>query len=100
MLVRISFSLGAKQGEIEPWPLWPPPLFLRPYFINETSIDHSNTVFHAHRSELAEKETVLRTKVTRERDNFKTTLRHYRFTLLRVRMPNGLIVQGVHGHYV
>ncbi|XP_064388211.1 UBX domain-containing protein 6-like isoform X2 [Halichondria panicea] len=47
------------------------------------------------RSELAERESVLRTKVMRERDNLKMTLRHYRFALIRVRMPDGLIIQGV-----
>ena len=47
------------------------------------------------RSEVAEREQVLRTKVMRERDNMKMVLRHYRFTLLRIWLPDGLIVQGV-----
>ena len=37
---------------------------------------------------------VLRTKIMRERDEVKMAVRHYKFVVIRVRMPDGLIVQG------
>lgn len=46
------------------------------------------------RSEQVEREGVLRTKLMRERDEVKMAVRHYRFVLLRIRMPDGLILQG------
>ena len=46
------------------------------------------------RSEQVEREGVLRTKVMRERDEVKMAVRHYRFVLLRIRMPDGFILQG------
>ena len=46
------------------------------------------------RSEAVEKEQMLRTRAMRERDELKMFIKHYRFVLLRVRMPDGLILQG------
>ena len=46
------------------------------------------------RAEVIEKEQMLRTKAMRERDEMKMFMKHYRFVLLRVRMPDGLILQG------
>ena len=46
------------------------------------------------RSETVEKEQMLRTRAMRERDEMKMFMKHYRFVLLRVRMPDGLILQG------
>ena len=37
---------------------------------------------------------MLRTRAMRERDEMKMFIKHYRFVLLRVRMPDGLILQG------
>ena len=44
---------------------------------------------------------MLRTRAMRERDEMKMFIKHYRFALLRVRMPDGLILQGevYHLHY-
>ena len=38
----------------------------------------------------------------RERDEIKMVVRHYRFSLIRVRMPDGFILQGtsLHCNYV
>ena len=47
------------------------------------------------RSEQLEKSNVLRTKVLRERDEVKMAVRHYKFVVIRVRMPDGIILQGV-----
>lgn len=47
------------------------------------------------RAEAAEREGVLRTKAMREKEEMRTALRHYRFVLLRVRLPDGVILQGV-----
>ena len=44
------------------------------------------------RSELAERETMLRTKAMREREEMKER-RKYRFCLIRVRFPDGLVLQ-------
>ncbi len=63
-------------------------------FSTEILLSHTPSLPPPYRSELAERESVLRTKVMRERDNLKMTLRHYRFALIRVRMPDGLIIQG------
>ena len=41
-----------------------------------------------------ERESRLRTKAMRERDEVKMMARYYRFTLIRVRFPEGLILQG------
>ena len=49
----------------------------------------------AYRSEAAEKELQLRAKKMREKDELKTVIRHYRFVLLRIRFPNGIILQGI-----
>ena len=49
----------------------------------------------AYRSEAAEKELQLRTKKMREKDELKTAIRHYRFVLLRIRFPDGVILQGI-----
>ena len=46
------------------------------------------------RAEAAEREGVLRTKAMREKEEMRTALRHYRFVLLRVRLPDGVILQG------
>jgi len=51
-------------------------------------------VFLVSRSEVAEREQVLRTRAMRERDEMRAVIRHYRYTLLRVRMPDGLLLQG------
>ena len=40
---------------------------------------------------------MLRTRAMRERDEMKMFIKHYRFALLRVRMPDGLILQGEEG---
>ena len=45
------------------------------------------------RKEAVEKLGMLRTKAMRERDE-QRELRKYRFTAIRVRFPNGLILQG------
>ena len=45
-------------------------------------------------AEVVEKEQMLRTRAMRERDEMKMFIKHYRFVLLRVRMPDGLILQG------
>ena len=37
----------------------------------------------------------LRTKKMREKDELKMTVRHYRFVLLRIRFPDGIILQGI-----
>jgi len=47
------------------------------------------------RSEAVEKELQLRTKKMREKDEMKMTIRHYRFVLLRIKFPDGIILQGV-----
>ena len=47
------------------------------------------------RSEAAEKELQLRTRKMREKDELKTAIRHYRFVLLRIRFPDGIILQGI-----
>ena len=52
------------------------------------------TVFLVPRSEVAEREQVLRTRAMREREEMRAVVRHYRYTLLRVRMPDGLLLQG------
>ena len=31
----------------------------------------------------------------REKDELKMTVRHYRFVLLRIRFPDGIILQGI-----
>ena len=31
----------------------------------------------------------------REKDELKMTVRHYRFVLLRIRFPDGMILQGI-----
>ena len=43
---------------------------------------------------MVEREGVLCTKVMWERDEVKMAVRHYRFFLLRIRMPDGYILQG------
>ena len=48
------------------------------------------------RSEAAEKELQLRTKKMREKDELKTAVRHYRFVLLRIRFPDGIVLQGTY----
>ncbi|XP_069142656.1 UBX domain-containing protein 6-like [Argopecten irradians] len=45
------------------------------------------------KQEAVEKLGMLRTKAMRERDEMRE-LRKYRFTLIRVRMPNGILLQG------
>ena len=47
------------------------------------------------RSDAAEKELQLRTKKMREKDELKMTVRHYQFVLLRIRFPDGIILQGI-----
>ncbi|KAK3768354.1 hypothetical protein RRG08_031143 [Elysia crispata] len=49
---------------------------------------------HQRREEATEKLGMLRTKAMRERDE-QRELRKYRYTLLRVRFPDGVILQGV-----
>ena len=49
---------------------------------------------HQRREEAAEKLGMLRTKAMRERDEQKE-LRRYRYTLIRVRLSDGVLVQGV-----
>ena len=46
------------------------------------------------RSEAVEREQVLRTRAMRERDDMRNMVRYYRYTLLRIRMPDGLLLQG------
>ncbi|XP_063402602.1 UBX domain-containing protein 6-like [Mytilus trossulus] len=46
------------------------------------------------RQEAVEKLGMLRTKAMRERDEMKE-LRKYRFTLVRVRLPDGILIQGI-----
>ena len=49
------------------------------------------------RTEQVEREGILRTRAMRERDEVRMAVRHYRFVLLRVRMPDGYILQGKTG---
>ena len=44
------------------------------------------------RTELAEREGMLRTKAMREREEMKER-RKYRFALIRIRFPDGLVLQ-------
>ena len=46
------------------------------------------------RTESVEKEAMLRTRAMKERDEIKMAVRHYRFVLLRIRFPDGLVLQG------
>ena len=46
------------------------------------------------RTESVEKESMLRTRAMKERDEVKMAVRHYRFVLLRIRFPDGLVLQG------
>lgn len=46
------------------------------------------------RSEAVEREQVLRTRAMRERDETRNIVRYYRYTLLRIRLPDGLLLQG------
>ena len=46
------------------------------------------------RSEVVEREQVLRTRAMRERDETRNIVRYYRYTLLRIRLPDGLLLQG------
>ena len=48
--------------------------------------------FSTYRSDLAEGETMLRTKAMRERAEIKER-RKYRFCLIRIRFPDGLVLQ-------
>jgi UBX domain-containing protein 6 len=47
------------------------------------------------KTEAIERDQVLRTKAMRERDETRTAARYYRYTLLRVRLPDGLFLQAV-----
>ena len=47
------------------------------------------------KSEAIERDQLLRTKAMRERDETRTAARYYRYTLLRVRLPDGLFLQGL-----
>ena len=44
------------------------------------------------RSELAERESMLRTKAMREREEMRER-RKYRYTLIRIRFPDGIVLQ-------
>ena len=35
----------------------------------------------------------------REKDELKTAVRHYRFILLRIRFPDGVILQGMYYYH-
>ena len=48
--------------------------------------------FSNFRSELAERESMLRTKAMREKEEMKER-RKYRFALMRIRFPDGLVLQ-------
>merc|ERR1712038_1463977 len=50
------------------------------------------------KTELAEREGMLRTKAMREREEMKER-RKYRFCLIRVRFPDGLVLQGTFSVY-
>jgi len=50
------------------------------------------------KSELAERESMLRTKAMREREEMKER-RKYRFALIRIRFPDGLVLQGTFSVY-
>jgi UBX domain-containing protein 6 len=50
-------------------------------------------VFYCFRSEEVDRSSQLRTRAMRERDE-KNPVRIYRFTLLRVKFPDGYILQG------
>jgi len=50
------------------------------------------------KSDLAERETLLRTKAMREREEMKER-RKYRFCLIRIRFPDGLVLQGTFSVY-
>ena len=57
-----------------------------------TEVDADFLCLLLFRSELAERETMLRTKAMREREEMKER-RKYRFCLIRVRFPDGLVLQ-------
>ena len=46
------------------------------------------------RTEALERESMLRTKAMREKDELKSAIKYYRFVLLRIRFPEQFILQG------
>ena len=46
------------------------------------------------RTEALERESMLRTKAMREKDELKSAIKYYRFVLLRIRFPEQIILQG------
>lgn len=51
-----------------------------------------------YRSEVIEKNLMLRTKAMREKDELKE-LRRYKYTLIRIRFPDGILLQGTFSVY-
>lgn len=47
------------------------------------------------RTQALEKESVLRTKAMRERDEMKSVVKYYRYILIRIRFPEGVLMQGI-----
>ncbi|XP_019864519.1 PREDICTED: UBX domain-containing protein 6-like isoform X2 [Amphimedon queenslandica] len=47
------------------------------------------------KSAALEKESMLRTKAMRERDEIKSAMRYYKFVVIRIRFPEGVILQGI-----
>lgn len=58
------------------------------------------TIIYLHnRSAALEKESMLRTKAMRERDEIKSAMRYYKFVVIRIRFPEGVILQGIQKHF-
>ena len=67
--------------------------FLQLFYYNIFSLYFLFLLFFSiYRSDLAEGETMLRTKAMRERAEIKER-RKYRFCLIRIRFPDGLVLQ-------
>jgi UBX domain-containing protein 6 len=47
------------------------------------------------KSEAIERESILRTKAMRERDEVRASVRYYKYVVLRIRFPENIILQGV-----
>lgn len=54
---------------------------------------HVFMIFFHHRNEIVERNAMLRTKAMREKDEQRER-RKYNYALLRVRLPDGNILQG------
>jgi len=55
---------------------------------------------HSFKTESLERESMLRTKAMREKDELKSAIKYYRFVLLRIRFPEQVILQGQLNFYM